>query len=198
MVRTNARGGRRVFPQPIPSFPLKRIGGSLRDRSKRAIRKLGRSSRTGFLRVKFQSVCGWHLITRSLTVYRFTFNDVNSSEISYPRRSGRVWTVAPFAFVNEGVPLNPAPAMSPQDNLFVSPKAIITRRLTGPRTEFEPSRSAQRRRQYFDPFAGLESWLRQTGWDLVEARLKQTARSRVFEKSAQAHFGTIGRSYKRQ
>jgi hypothetical protein len=88
--------------------------------------------------------------------------------------------------------------MSPQNNLFVSPKAIITRRLTGARTEFEPPRGAQRRRHYFDPFAGLESWLRQTGWDLVEDRLKQTVRSRVFEKSAKAHFGTIGRSYKRR
>jgi hypothetical protein len=88
--------------------------------------------------------------------------------------------------------------MSPENNLFVSPQAIITRRLTGPRTEFEPSRCAQRRRHYFDPFAGLESWLRQPGWDLVEDSLKQTARSRVFQKSEKANFGTIGRSYKRQ
>jgi hypothetical protein len=88
--------------------------------------------------------------------------------------------------------------MSPQNNLFVSPKAIITRRLTGARTEFEPPRGAQRRRHYFDPFAGLESWLRQPGWDLVEDRLKQTIRSRGFEKSATANFGTIARSYKRQ
>jgi hypothetical protein len=88
--------------------------------------------------------------------------------------------------------------MSPKNNLFVSPHAIITRRLTGPRTEFEPARGAQRRRHYFDPFAGLESWLRQPGWDLIEDRLKQTVRGRVFEQSAPANFGTIARSYKRQ
>jgi hypothetical protein len=88
--------------------------------------------------------------------------------------------------------------MSTQTNLAVSSKAIITRRLTGPRTEFEPSRGAQHRRHYFDPFAGLESWLRQPGWDLIEARLKQTAPRRIFGKSAEAHFGTIGRSYKKR
>jgi hypothetical protein len=88
--------------------------------------------------------------------------------------------------------------MSPQNNLFVSPHANITRRLTGPRNEFEPARGAQRRRLHFDPFAGLESWLRQPGWDLIEARLKQMTRSRGFEQSAAANFGTIGRSYKRQ
>jgi hypothetical protein len=117
--------------------------------------------------------------------------------VFYLRRYGIIWIVAPFAFVNEGVTLTPTPAMSPQNNLFVSPQAIITRRLTGLRTEFEPARGAQRRRHYFDPFAGLESWLRQPGWDLIEDRLKQTTRSRVLEKSAQANFGTIGRSYKR-
>jgi hypothetical protein len=103
-----------------------------------------------------------------------------------------------LAFVNEGVPFNPAPAMSPQNNLLASPQPIITRRLTGPRNEFEPSRGTQRRRHCFDPFAGLESWLRRPGWDLIEDRLKQTVRVRVFEKPAEANFGTIGRSYKRQ
>jgi hypothetical protein len=88
--------------------------------------------------------------------------------------------------------------MSPKNNFSVSPNAIITRRLTGPRTDFEPSRGAQRRRHYFDPFAGLESWLRQPGWDLIEDRLKQTVRGRVLEKSGAANFGTIARSYKRQ
>jgi hypothetical protein len=88
--------------------------------------------------------------------------------------------------------------MSPQNNLFGSPKAIITRRLTGTRNEFEPSRGTQHRRHYFDPFAGLESWLRRPGWDLIEDRLKQTVRGRVLGTSATAHFGTIGRSYKRQ
>jgi hypothetical protein len=88
--------------------------------------------------------------------------------------------------------------MSTQTNLFASPQAMITRRLTGLRTEFEPARDRQSRRPNFDPFAGVESWLRQPGWDLIEARLKQTARSRVLGQSAEAHFGTIGRSYKRQ
>jgi hypothetical protein len=88
--------------------------------------------------------------------------------------------------------------MSPKNNLFVSSQAIITRRLTGSRTEFEPARGAQRRRHYFDPFAGLESWLRQPGWDLIEDRLKQTVQGRVIERSATANFGTIARSYKRQ
>jgi hypothetical protein len=88
--------------------------------------------------------------------------------------------------------------MSPQNNLFVSSQAIITRRLTGLRTKFEPARGAQHRRHYFDPFAGLETWLRQPGWDLIEDRLKQTVQGRVLEKSITANFGTIARSYKRR
>jgi hypothetical protein len=88
--------------------------------------------------------------------------------------------------------------MSPRNNLFVSSQAIITRRLTGSRTEFKSSPDAQRRRHYFDPFAGLESWLRQPSWDLIEDRLKQTVRGRVIERSATANFGTIARSYKRR